>query len=130
MDGKTICNHCTGKITQGEGYLFYSSASLFHDVNMETGNIFLCEKCTDLICSPEGFAKEFSDDQEIASPDLYVDTTAVSTKMKDANHQSIVASCKRKKLSPAKARKIAHKLAVLWWKNPLKAESESEKAWK
>ncbi|MGB2963996.1 MAG: hypothetical protein WBB69_08420 [Anaerolineales bacterium] len=130
MDGKTICNHCTGMIPEGEGSLFYSSASLFHDATKETGNIFLCEKCTDLICSPEGFAKEFSDDQKIASPDLYVDTTAVSTKMKNANHRSIVASCKRKKLSPAKARKIAHKLAVLWWKNPLKAESESEKAWK
>lgn len=48
MDGKTICNHCTGMIPEGEGSLFYSSASLFHDATKETGNIFLCEKCTDL----------------------------------------------------------------------------------
>jgi len=130
MEGTTICNHCTGKIPQGKGYLFYSSASLFHDAAKETGNIFLCEKCTELICSPGGFAKEFRDDQKTASPDLYVDTSSVSNKIKDANHQSIVASCKAKKLSPEKARKIAHKLAVLWWKNPLKAESESEKSWK
>ena len=128
MAGTAICNHCTVKINEGDGYLFYSSASLFHDLNQETGNIFLCEECTDLIDSPQGFNKQFIEDQKVASPDLYVDTTAVSTKMNDANHQRIVASCKTKKLSPDKAKKIAHKLAILWWKNPLKAESKSEKA--
>ena len=130
MAKTAMCDDCSAIINEGDGYIFYSTAgSGFAGVVLETGNMLLCQKCTDRICSPEGFAKKIPASQEL-SGGILVDPGEYSRMMRDANLVSIVQRCKAHGFTPEQAKAKAHEFALLWWTNREKAQLDSAAFWK
>jgi hypothetical protein len=131
MAKTATCDDCNATINEGNGYIFYSTAGTgLPGAIQETGNMFLCEKCTNRICSPSGFSKKMPAAQEISGADLLADPGKMMRMMKDANLVSIVQKCKANGFTPAQAKAKAHEFALLWWSNPEKAQQDSATFWK
>jgi len=117
MAKTAVCDDCMGTINEGAGYLFYSDAGpVLGGAVLETGNMLLCENCTNRICSPEGFAKKMPASQEL-SADFLADPGNLKRLMRDSNMVSIVQKCKAHGFTPEQAKAKAHEFALLWWSN-------------
>ncbi len=129
MANTASCDMCSTSIKRGDGYVFYSTAGSGTTPGniQEVGNMLLCKKCTNKICSKSGFDKEIPAVQKFSGAE---DMMKIWTMMNDANHVSIVKRCKVHGFSPTQAKAKAREFATLYWQNPKKAERKSEKFWK
>lgn len=115
---EAICDCCNAAIEKGEGFIFYSSACCFFEGSaLEQGNMFLCKSCAENTVNEGTYRKQFPQKQKLKEMDVKGDMMKLLAMMNEANAASIIEHCKRRRLSPEDARKVAHEFAMLWWKN-------------
>jgi hypothetical protein len=126
-----ICDQCGAQVKEGDGYIFYSSASFgFPGMSQETGNMFLCKTCTDEIVSTDGYKKAVSYTGAISREDFLKDPTKFQAMIQKSNAVSIVDTCKRHGLMPEEAKSLAHDFAIFWWQDRHNAQIAASNFWK
>lgn len=126
MPESSVCDRCNESISKGEGYSFFSSASMNGQL---TGNMLLCEDCTALIVTPENWTKEIPKRRELSGEDILSNPNALLDMINLVNADSIVQGCKKKGFSPEQAKEKARDFARRWWNEPNATEVESAKFW-
>ena len=125
-----VCDRCNGSIPKGEGYSFFSSASMqVPGMKQLTGNMLLCEDCTTKIMTPEQWRKEIPKQRELSGTDILANPNALLDMMHEVNADSIVQNCKERGLTPEQAKAKAREFAKRWWTAPEATQRESAKFW-
>ena len=128
-----ICDRCNGSIPDGGGYVFYSTAAMgFAGMGtpQETGNMMLCDDCTGQIITPDGYASQGPDVQEVSGADILDNPFGLMEMMRKANDSAIIKRCRAHGLTPEQAREKAREFAVMWWKDSDAAQVASRDFWK
>jgi hypothetical protein len=131
MPDSAVCDHCSGPIEKGGGFVFYSTAAGgMPGMLQETGNMMLCDRCANEIVSAAGYGKTLPAQREITGADLLADPMIMLKMMKEHNAASIVKLCKTHGFTPEQAKAKARELAQKWWDDPNNAQLESAAFWK
>jgi len=131
MPDHAICDHCNGRIEHGEGYTFFSSASIgLPGMEQLTGNMMLCEECTNRIITVENWLRAPSPSRrEISGADFLANPSAMFDTMRRTNEDSIIQNCQAHGFTPNQAKAKARELAQQWWIDPESAQRESARFW-
>ncbi len=131
MPDKANCDHCSQPIEPSGGYSFFSSASVGIPGHQQLiGNMMLCQTCTDRIISTESWTKTPErQKQELNPSDVLEDPAAFLNAIKATNEASIVRNCRSHGLTPEAAKCKAREFALMWWQDPVKANSEAAAFW-
>ena len=121
------CDLCNGKISQGEGYAFYS-ATIPPFSKTETGSMHVCDACTDKWINKQQFNTSLSMDP-ITAADFSNNQEEAFQWLQKANAYGAIALCKAHKLTPAEARTKARELSLLLWRDKNEGARQTEKFW-
>ncbi|MBN2000468.1 hypothetical protein JW935_23155 [candidate division KSB1 bacterium] len=129
MRNQATCDRCKSSIQKPNGYLWYSAfvVKTPHS-EQETGNMLLCESCTESI-----FAQRNAVDAETVenniSEGLPADIQKLRYKVQDGNTASIISLYKKHNFLPKQAKEKARQFALMWWKNPQQTQQEAALFW-
>ena len=110
------CDHCNTLMNEGEGFAFFSDASMR---NLVIGSMVICGTCTDSIITDASFTRSSKYSKVISDPDL----------LNIINEECIIRICKEHGFSPAAAKNKARKLALAFYNNPDRSTEAAMDFW-